>query len=1218
MEISDALKFVGEKGLGGAISSPCSFLVSFGLQQLFPNASGEAKKLNKIQDTVDQIEKELKEGFKDIENELRNLEKSVDKKFRETLLVIEEQKFFQPVHEIRTVFERMQLEEDFALSNEGLYKIETNINMISDALTGGFSTGVDIGILERIVDLCSSRFEDKKCNSEELLKGCFIMETWLNQMMLFIIQGFLVMMKVYYSGNQEKKYTDFYNRFLENHLQPMLKKYQWCVEKVILNGLEKIPVKLQDKPAEGWSEMVKCMTYAFKRCDLFIINTIAHYTKTDFPQTLLTGRIIGTDWDLSQGKNRLDKLQEYISQNFQDLCRYWPRQTESEPFSRDRVLFGDSIPGQDSSRLMINNSSRFKILRYWMAGFPDKTVSLAGGNESPESHFTEKLFMENLAINHLGYYTSWEKGFYPVLGAVVPGTEIQPVMTRQRSEFILSLDAFRIKGDNSDTEDDFYQYDSLYDKTWQPQFVNSVQKGWNSQDFQPESPQNYDGFKNKEWTVFAVSLDGKHLLTASGEGEVIVWNTQSGEKDRTISAHTKCITCITVSPDGKVFATASYDKTVKIWELESGKEIKALPHQSIVNYVEFIHQRENPGNRQIITEDNNIRIWDVNSGKEVANYRKFNGQAAGTRIALAPEGHLFAVGYQDGSITVHHTWNGALINSARLNTDGQITNLVFTPDAGALIVTNLFSPVFRLLDIHNGLTLMIGSVNSDVESVAVSSDGRYVFTGGNSLSRWDLKTGEKKDAVFADGSVDGSFCQIGLYEDAVRLFCRIHSHNSFMVKSWDLNMLYPELPAFYTEKFPGLKNQATALPSTRTTSQQKQPMHESLFNQLLPGKLWIALETMTGYFVWHDNHQLRTDGEMNIANGFRTLNRLFSDPVNWSCFFRVIPGSNGKVLLQTVNGTYLRRNGDSGLELIADNFPDSKYYFTVDLVEGGMLELKTDDGKILTVPRFDVSNPLRLSDVDRGIVLNPSFMTLKKDVAESERYKCRFTPHFVNPGNADILFWNDGTALDSRHGYTKIWAQDDPHPLFNRFVKSKKVPCGTKAWYGVLIRDVLEDKTEIQLESCLDWDFRWRRMMPEGKAISGYVDFFYIISVQALKIKGLKATSEFEKNGQVRNTSDFEATALLDISDKKHGQYWYGEGKESATSGKDRLADVKFTLNPGESLWLKVSVLMDTPYITPEYCMAYFTFQFKDLRLSSPSKEPKYTDRIKEKKKIGR
>lgn len=150
--------------------------------------------------------------------------------------------------------------------------------------------------------------------------------------------------------------------------------------------------------------------------------------------------------------------------------------------------------------------------------------------------------------------------------------------------------------------------------------------------------------------------DDKHIVTTSFNGQVGIWDAQSGsllyeivdpnltyalpspdgtrlllicgnlakQVDFTgkttfaiMQGHSAMIKTAAYSKDGKTIATASYDLTAKLWNAENGSLIRSLNgHKSLLTNVAF-----SPDGRFVATcsADRTIKLWDTTSGKALAS-----------------------------------------------------------------------------------------------------------------------------------------------------------------------------------------------------------------------------------------------------------------------------------------------------------------------------------------------------------------------------------------------------------------------------------------------------------------------------------------------------------------------------------------------------------------------------------------------------------------------
>ena len=86
---------------------------------------------------------------------------------------------------------------------------------------------------------------------------------------------------------------------------------------------------------------------------------------------------------------------------------------------------------------------------------------------------------------------------------------------------------------------------------------------------QPKSqkPEESHAHHHVQMKSVALSFDGKRLVSAGSNGFVTVWDAVSGQKLHSLEGHTGEVRGVVFSPDGKWVASAGSDKTVKVWTL---------------------------------------------------------------------------------------------------------------------------------------------------------------------------------------------------------------------------------------------------------------------------------------------------------------------------------------------------------------------------------------------------------------------------------------------------------------------------------------------------------------------------------------------------------------------------------------------------------------------------------------------------------------------------
>lgn len=145
------------------------------------------------------------------------------------------------------------------------------------------------------------------------------------------------------------------------------------------------------------------------------------------------------------------------------------------------------------------------------------------------------------------------------------------------------------------------------------------------------------------------------------------------------------------------------------------------------------------------TKDSIIRLWDLETGIGIAS--PFRG--SDPRLAVSPDGRLFASGHSEGKVFV-------LSKTSRKELVGHdppsVLGLAFSPDGKRLLTGGLDRTV-RLWDVSTGQELHRFDDHQDgVVTVAFFSDGKYAASGAldKTIRIWDLTTRKQIHLFTAD------------------------------------------------------------------------------------------------------------------------------------------------------------------------------------------------------------------------------------------------------------------------------------------------------------------------------------------------------------------------------------------------------------------------------------------------------------------------------------
>jgi WD40 repeat protein len=187
---------------------------------------------------------------------------------------------------------------------------------------------------------------------------------------------------------------------------------------------------------------------------------------------------------------------------------------------------------------------------------------------------------------------------------------------------------------------------------------------------------------------------------------------------------------VAVSPDGTMVATASGRGEVSVWERRTGGRLLSLPLHHDVRCLAF-----SPDGRTLaVNHGDQVRLWTVpeQAGGEARLTRTLPGHAGGTRcLAFDPTGRFLASGGADRRVVL---WGLKKDDHKDLiGHTGTIRALAFTPD-GRTLASGAEDARTKLWHVQTASELLtLEGHQGPVRAVAFSPDGTCLASGGASL-----------------------------------------------------------------------------------------------------------------------------------------------------------------------------------------------------------------------------------------------------------------------------------------------------------------------------------------------------------------------------------------------------------------------------------------------------------------------------------------------------
>jgi hypothetical protein len=176
---------------------------------------------------------------------------------------------------------------------------------------------------------------------------------------------------------------------------------------------------------------------------------------------------------------------------------------------------------------------------------------------------------------------------------------------------------------------------------------------------------------NTEINGVAFSPDGELLASAGVDGIVKIWNSRTGDVDRTIAAHANSVVCVVFHPHGQHLATRGADQHVRVWDWTTGQKVFECPCDSVRKFGTAYTVAFSPDARLASSSaDGTIRIWDAtplsgNDGMEKLTFTQHNDEIRSVAFSpVSADRQLIASAGNDGLVKVWDASTGRSVRSS--------------------------------------------------------------------------------------------------------------------------------------------------------------------------------------------------------------------------------------------------------------------------------------------------------------------------------------------------------------------------------------------------------------------------------------------------------------------------------------------------------------------------------------------------------------------------
>jgi len=242
------------------------------------------------------------------------------------------------------------------------------------------------------------------------------------------------------------------------------------------------------------------------------------------------------------------------------------------------------------------------------------------------------------------------------------------------------------------------------------------------------------------------AADRRHLVSASQDGKLIVWDAYTTNKVHAIPLRSSWVMTCAYSPSGNFVACGGLDNICSIYNLNSkeGSAVKGArelsAHSGYLSCCRFINDR------QIVTSsgDMTCMLWDIEAGVRVVEFSDHTGDVMS--LSLGPNQNVFVSGACDATAKLWDIRSGRATQTFTGH-ESDINAVQFFPNGDAF-ATGSDDASCRLFDIRADRelnTFTHDNILCGITSVAFSISGRILFGGYDdwTCNVWDTLKGER-------------------------------------------------------------------------------------------------------------------------------------------------------------------------------------------------------------------------------------------------------------------------------------------------------------------------------------------------------------------------------------------------------------------------------------------------------------------------------------------
>jgi guanine nucleotide-binding protein G(I)/G(S)/G(T) subunit beta-1 len=249
------------------------------------------------------------------------------------------------------------------------------------------------------------------------------------------------------------------------------------------------------------------------------------------------------------------------------------------------------------------------------------------------------------------------------------------------------------------------------------------------------------------------AADNKHLVSASQDGKLIIWNGFTTNKTHAIPLRSSWVMTCAYAPSGNFVACGGLDNLCSIYKVTPGSgnnEQSRLAYRELAQHEGYLSCCRFIDDSKILTSsgDSTCLLWDIETRQVKANFSEHTGDVMSVSLNHARDPNMFVSGSCDANAKV---WDlrslgaGKCVKTFSNYHESDINAVQFFPDGNAFGTgsDDASCLLFDLRSFRKMNQFKSDKILSGITSVAFSGSGRLLFAGYDDFNCqvWDTIRG---------------------------------------------------------------------------------------------------------------------------------------------------------------------------------------------------------------------------------------------------------------------------------------------------------------------------------------------------------------------------------------------------------------------------------------------------------------------------------------------